>query len=350
MIRVESPETLPAWLSGEGPDSDVVVSTRVRLARCLAGHQFPATASLKHRTAAFDEIVSVMTKLPRYERCELFNFMQCERLHQEFLVENRVASPDLLHAEGDRGVLVDDVSRLSIIINEEDHLRLQCLDCGYRPGDTWRVLSEVDNEIGGHLVFAFDKRRGFLTSCPTNSGTGLRVSFLMHLPGLILTKTVDSVLQGASQMGIAVRGFFGEHSCVVGSFFQLSNQATMGRSEEEFLRSTGEAVGEVIRCERRARQTILRDAKAELGDKVYRAYGILIYARSLSMDELLNLTSAVRLGVESGIFGRVSVRVLNRMILLGMPAHLQFYCGRELNEEECASRRAELAREMLPPS
>jgi protein arginine kinase len=347
MIDPRSVDTIPRWIAAQGPDADVVLATRIRLARCLANHLFPVSASLLQRTEAFEEILAAVRGLARRREYATVNFVSCEKLYRELLVENRFASPELLDAEGDRGVIISDDTSVSIMVNEEDHLRLQCLDAGYRPKETWESLSELDDELGGRLSFAYDSSRGFLTSCPTNSGTGLRASFLMHLPGLILTKTIDQVLQGASQVGITIRGFFGENSEAAGSLFQLSNQATLGASENEFLSGTQETIGHIISCERDARTRLVRDAGAELTDKVYRAWGILMYARSLSMPELLNLFSAVRTGVECGIFDKVTIESLNRTMLLSMPAHLQLSLGRELDRNACDLARADFIREIL---
>jgi len=347
MAVLDGTAELPRWLSCGGPEGDVVISTRIRLARCLAGHLFPAAASLLQRTAAYEEILSAVRAVRRYDDYNLCDFMACTRMQREIMVERRLASPDLLAADGSRGVLVSGDTRVSLMINEEDHVRLQYLDAGCRPQDAWQALSGIDDELGGLLDYAVDAEKGFLTCCPTNAGTGLRISFLVHLPGCILTRTIDQVLQAASQMGIAIRGFFGEHSDVAGSLFQLSNRATLGASEEEYIGMTEETIGRIVRHEREARERILRDAKTELADKAYRAWGILMYARTLSMEELLNLASALRIGVECGIFTQVSVAAINRMILFGMPAHLQAHLGRELTEDECGVCRAERVREII---
>ncbi|MBD3393930.1 MAG: ATP--guanido phosphotransferase [Chitinivibrionales bacterium] len=350
MIARREANEFPHWLEAAGPENDIVVSTRVRLARCLSDHVFPARSSLLQRREAFDEVASALEGVGGDRRFRVLNFIACDPLDQELLLENRVASPDLLAAEGDRGVAVREGSRLSVMINEEDHVRLQCMDAGLQARKSWEAVSGVDDELGTRLRFAFDGRKGFLTCCPTNSGTGLRISFLMHLPGLILTKAIDPVLQGASQMGLSTRGFFGENSSVVGSFFQLSNHATMGASEEQFLSATAETIARVIECERGARARLLGEARAELTDKVCRAYGLLMYARSLTMEEFLNLASAVRLGAECGIFEKVSVATLNRLMVRCMPAHLQAYLRRRLDKGACGPYRAEVVQEMLSAS
>ncbi|MBD3317400.1 MAG: ATP--guanido phosphotransferase, partial [Chitinivibrionales bacterium] len=335
------------WLSGNGPESDIVVSTRVRVARNLAGRRFPYRASFFERSSVFDEVSAAVPALPAAKGLQCLNFDSLGKLEQELLAENRVVSPDMLKLEGDRGVACDSSCRMSIMINEEDHIRVQCMDAGLRAEDLWESVDALDDGLGERLLYSYDSRLGFLTCCPTNAGTGLRVSFLLHLPGLVLTKTIDQVLQGASQMGISTRGFFGEHSEVVGNFFQLSNHATMGADEREFLANTKGVIERVIGFEREARERIVKAATAELTDKAWRAYGILQYARMLQVRELLNLASALRLGVECGVFGDATVETINRTVLMAMPAHLQRYRGSEMSEDEIAAARAELVRDML---
>lgn len=338
----------PAWFDGSGPSAEIIVSTRIRVARNLAGHRFPMHASLQDRSVVYRKIASALVGRRRaMGPFTMVNFSGIDQLDRLLFVENRIASPDLLRVDGDRGVGYAAAPSVSLMVNEEDHLRMQCLDSGCRPLEAWAQVDRLDEQLGHALDFAFDRRKGFLTSCPTNSGTGLRVSYLMHLPALILTKAVDAVLQGASQMGIAARGFFGEHSAIVGSFFQLSNQAGTGADENEFLVGTQRTVEEVLGCEREARARLLKDAKLELTDKIYRAFGILQQARTLSVAEFLNLSSALRLGIDCGLFSGFSIVDLNRATLLVMPAHLQKRAGKVIDETECSVLRAEYVRELL---
>lgn len=338
---------LPAWFENSGSDSDVITSTRIRLARNLAHRRFPYHADVSERKLIFKEVSSVLKGEARFKEFDLLNFSGLNSVEQQFFVEERVASADMLTINGERGVAFDSSRRINIMINEEDHIRMQCLDSGFRPADLWKILSAIDDALGKKLNFAFDDRRGFLTCCPTNSGTGMRISFLMHLPGLVLTKTLDAVLQGASQMGISTRGFFGEHSEVVGNFFQLSNQATMGAHENDFLASTQRIIHEIISHERAAREKIIKDAELEITDKIFRAYGILLHARTLSISECLNLTSSLRLGVVCGLFDLITIEELNRITLLSMPAHLQLYYGKKMDETDLLISRADLVRELL---
>ncbi|MBD3420918.1 MAG: ATP--guanido phosphotransferase [Chitinivibrionales bacterium] len=347
MKPVEHTSTMPAWLDNSGPETDIVVSTRVRLARNLEGRQFPQKASLPERKGIFEYITSQLKAIKEYDAFTVVNFKEITNVKQRLFVERRLASPDLLSVEGDRGVIAGDRNRIAIMINEEDHLRLQCLNSGYRPEEIWRVVDTMDTRIGEHIRFAFDKQRGFLTSCPTNSGTGMRVSFLMHLPGLVLTKAIDQVLQGAEQLGITTRGFFGEHSDVVGSFFQLSNYATLGVQEEEFLENTTGAVQKIITHERAARKTVFEQARAEISDKIMRSLGILRHAVMLEINEFINLASALRLGIHYDVVPSLSIQQINYLMLTVLPAHLQEKLGRQLEDREMKIERASIVKTFL---
>lgn len=337
----------PSWVGNTGADTDVVLSTRVRLARNLRDRQFPLAASLQERTSVFGEVSSALRALPAWHDNTLVNFCGLPVVQQQFLVEERVASPDLLRIEGDRGLMCDAEHRLSVMINEEDHLRIQGLDSGRCADQVWTALDGLDTGLGRQVGYAFDNRKGFLTSCPTNSGTGLRVSFLLHLPGCVLTKTIEQVLQGASHLGMCIRGFFGEHSEVVGSFFQMSNQATLGAREEEVVAATQSAVQQIIGFERTARGRLLSEAAVEIDDKIFRAYGILQYARRLDVRDFLTTCSALRLGIVQQRLPGVTLDLLNRIMLQGLPAHMQVSVGKDMSDEEMDVARAELVRRLL---
>ena len=341
MMERSAPFAVPKWFSGAGPDVDVVVSTRVRLARNCARYRFPSKASLFERRQVFEVVTTAFKQSPQYNDFNYFNCTQLNKIEQQYLVEERLISADLLAAEGDRGVICDTSQRICIMVNEEDHVRMQAMDSGCCPHDLWNVLDGIDDALGMQLDFAYENRRGFLTSCPTNSGTGLRVSFLMHLPACILIKNIDQVLLAASQMGVATRGFFGEHSNVVGSFFQLSNMAAMGASETEFLENTKRVMLKTVEAERKARERILVDAQRELTDKIQRAYGILTHAVMLDVDEFLNLSSALRLGIECNLFNPTTLPLLNQLTLRIMPAHLQTYLKKTMSDDELRIARAE---------
>ena len=341
---------IPAWFDNSGPENDVVISTRIRVARNIEGYKFPGRASPKEKMKIFNEAASVIKSVPRKlfgDGFEVVNFGRLRKLEQQFLIEERIASVDLLRGEGERGVACDPSRRVSVMINEEDHLRLQGMDSGFHSFDIWEILDLLDDYVGGRLKFAYSGRIGFLTSCPTNSGTGLRISYLLHLPGLVLTKAIDAVLHGASQMGIGARGFFGEYSEVVGNYFQLSNQASLGAGERDFIDSTAKVIREVIGHERKSRERLMADARLELSDKVFRALGILQNARTLTFNELLSLTSALRIGVECGICDGLTVDEINKMITICMPAHLHIHRSLEDAQKDLDVSRADLVRDLL---
>ena len=339
--------TLPIWLSNSGPQSDLIISTRVRLARNLQNHRFTYHAGKTERKKIFDQIAGVLSMHREFNSFSVVNCNDLSNLDQQYLLEERLVSPDLLGIEGDRGVAIEQTHHTSFMINEEDHLRLHSIDSGFKAEEVWYRINLLDDLLGHFLPYAYDPRRGFLTSCPTNSGTGLRVSFLLHLPGLFLTKTIDSVLLGASQMGISTRGFFGEHSEVVGNLFQLSNQATLGACENDFLEHTRKTISEVITHEREARERILGEARMELTDKIFRAWGILLHARLMTVSEFLNLTSAIRFGIDAGLFTEITIEQLNHLTLNVMPAHLQTYLKKTVPEDQLDIHRAEMIKNLL---
>lgn len=332
---------LPAWFDGQGPDAEIVVSTRVRVARNLAGHRFFTHATPQERTAIYNKIAGSLKSQRDFKSFAIVNFSAVSELERQLLTEKKVAGTDLLTCEGTRGVAHDHCYRVNIIINAEDHLCISCIDSGFRSAEMWNCTDSIDERLGRKLDFAYDQQRGFLTCRPIDSGSGLRVSFLMHLPGLVLTRSIDAIVQGASTMGVAAGGFFKGHQGVIGNFILLSSNATAGIPEAEFIDNTRRVIAEVVCCEREARQRLIRDARLELTDRIYRAYGILRHARTLSIAEYMNLASALRLGCDAGIFTEISLTDLNRSMFLVMPAHLQYHLKRTMDEAECGVARAE---------
>jgi protein arginine kinase len=236
---------------------------------------------------------------------------------------------------------------LSVMINEEDHLRLQGLESGFALDLAYERLERLDSDLSARLPVAFHPQFGYLTSCPTNAGTGLRASVLIHLPGLVLTKEISKVLQGLSQLGLTFRGLYGEGSEVVGNFFQLSNQKTLGESEAALLGHLGQMVRRVIEYEEEARMVLQREAPEVIADKVCRAYGLLRYARSLTFEETMNLLSGVRLGVGLNLIPNISVYTLNKLLIFTQPAHLSQREGREPSSTELEVARATYVRMLL---
>lgn len=341
-----------SWLEASGDHADIVLSTRVRLARNLQGHAFGPRARVNDREAVLKRFRGCLGASRALGSGTLVTMAALSARSRRILLERRLVSRDLLGdaeagpAQG-AAVLLSDHDPISVMVNEEDHLRIQGLLSGLRLQDAWNVADRLDEELGQELPYAYHHEFGFLTSCPTNVGTGLRASVLMHLPGLVLTKEIGKVLQGLAQVGLTFRGLYGEGSEVVGNFFQVSNQTTLGKSEEDLVDHLDKIVRQVIQYENQARQVLLRDARAVTEDKIWRAYGLLRYARSLSFEELMNLLSGVRLGVSLKLLPGLRVYTLNKIMIFTQPAHLEQAAGRDLPPADNDAHRAAYVRRAL---
>jgi protein arginine kinase len=340
-----------AWLDASGPGSHLVLSTRVRLARNISTFPFATRTNLADREAILREVLPIARETACLRNGLSFRLDQLERADRQLLHERHLVSKELAGIEEPASVrpgaalLVQD--RVGIMLNEEDHLRLQGLRSGFDLEAAYQEVDRLDRELGQRLPFAFHPEFGYLTSCPTNVGTGLRASVLIHLPGLVLTKEISKVLQGLAQVGLTFRGLYGEGSEVVGNFFQLSNQTTLGKSEKELLDHLGKMVRQVIEYEERARQVLLRDVPTIIEDKVWRAYGLLRHARSLSFEETMNLLSGVRLGVGLGLVDRCGMYALNKLLVHTQPAHLAAVEGVRPDDPDLSVRRARYVRGLL---
>ncbi len=345
------PDSGLGWLDASGDHADLVLSTRVRLARNLQGHAFGPRARVNDREAVLEQVRAAKGQVAPLRGSTLVNLPALDSRSRRILLERRLISRELMgDASGPpRGtaVVLSGRQPLSVMVNEEDHLRLQSLLAGLQLQEAWSLVDRLDEELGQQMPYAFHHEFGFLTSCPTNVGTGVRASVLMHLPGLVLTKEIGKVLQGITQVGLTFRGLYGEGSEVVGNFFQVSNQTTLGKSEEDLVDQLDRIVRQVIEYETRARQVLLRDARAVTEDKIWRAYGILRYARTLSFEELMNLLSGVRLGASLKLLPGLRVYTLNKLMIFTQPAHLEQAAGRDLPPQESDAHRAAYVRRVL---
>jgi protein arginine kinase len=340
-----------SWLDASGPDGNIVLSTRVRLARNLNDQPFTVRSRPEDNQVVLDQVERASRASRQLHDAPLIRIDHLQGDERQLLHERHLISRELAELGDDGGVrtaaaLLTD-GCVGMMVNEEDHVRLQCLKSGFSLEEAYSDLERLDADIGAQLAFAFHEEFGYLTSCPTNAGTGLRASVLIHLPGLVLTKEIAKVLQGLSQVGLTFRGLYGEGSEVVGNFFQLSNQTTLGKSEGELLEHLGDMVRKVIEYEQQARHVLQRDAPTVIADKVWRAYGLLKYARSLSFEETMNLLSGVRLGVGLNLISDISVYTLNKLLIFTQPAHLAMSEGRELGDSELAVVRAAYTRQLL---
>jgi len=339
-----------AWLSGEGSESTVVLSTRVRLARNIAGCRFPESADEDTRKRVINYFDSCLARSKTLAAGQYHKAADIDELDRNFLIERHLISPAFLNGEAFKALFINSEERVSVMVNEEDHLRIQALSSGMDTADSYSLATRIESEIGRYLEFDYDHDFGYLTACPTNAGTGMRVSMLIHLPGLVLTREIDKVISHITRSGLVVRGFYGEGSDVLGNLFQVSNQNTLGITEDEILNQIERITKEIIEKEAAARQRLLDEAGDMIEDKIWRAYGILNHARVLTSEEVMNLLSAVRLGHAMNIIDFLNLALINDILLLSQPAHLQKYYGHEMDSNKRDFVRAQMVREKLRPT
>jgi protein arginine kinase len=335
------------WIMGPGEESSVVLSTRIRLARNIAGFKFPTSASTETREKLLEYFDSAMDKSEFLRQGKFYRTAGMDRINSSFLVERHLISPTMLDHLESSGVFIAPSEKVSIMVNEEDHLRIQAITSGLEMDRTMELAGQYDNEVGRLLEYDYDSDFGFLTACPTNVGTGLRASVLIHLPGLVLTRDIEKIIQKITKMGLAVRGFYGEGTDVLGNLFQISNQTTLGQSESDILEAIERATRIIISDEAAARGRLKEEAYDQICDKIWRAYGILKHARVLSSEEVMNLLSAVRLGLAMNILKELNVETINDILLLSQPAHLMKYYREEMDADRRDIVRAEMVREKL---
>jgi protein arginine kinase len=349
VTRVSSDDYGGIWLRNLGPESDVVMSTRIRLARNVDGRPFPGRISEPDRAALEAELREAVQKAEISEAIVYRNLGSLSALERQMLVERHIISRELANGSGDRGVSFGARDFVSVMTNEEDHLRLQVIRAGFAVRAAFEAAAETDRRLERRLTYAWHDRYGYLTACPTNCGTGLRVSVMMHLPALVLMKQIDKVFQAAAKVGLVVRGFYGEGTNASGDFFQISNQRTLGMTEEQILAVVERITPKIVEYERGVRQELRDSNRTLLEDKVWRALAVLRYARKLSSDEAMERLSAVRLGAVTGLFPDVRVPDVNELFVLTQPAHLQAVRGKELGPPERDVLRASLVRDRLKP-
>jgi protein arginine kinase len=343
---------LSDWMRGNSPESDVVISTRIRLARNLQNEPFPILATNAQSKEVLDQVVNVLNEhhLERVSKLDLYILDEMSELQKRVLVEKHLISPSLASESRNGAVMISDNESVSIMVNEEDHLRIQCLSPGFQIREAWEIANKIDDIFEQHIDYAFDERRGFMTSCPTNVGTGIRASVMMHLPALVLTQQMTRILQAINQVGLAVRGIYGEGSEAIGNVFQVSNQITLGQSEEEIIDNLHSVAKQIIEHERAARQKLLAESKLRISDRVSRSYGILSHAAIMDSKEAAQRLSDVRLGVDLGLLPNVSTHILNELMVMTQPGFLQQFAGTKLSADDRDVRRAQLIREKIGAS
>ena len=338
------------WMEGTGPDNDVVISSRIRLARNISGYPFPHFIKEIEAEQVFHAVrlaISDNELVNQVGKLEFTNLAELTDNERMILVEKHLVSPQHIENPQNRAVVTTADESVSIMVNEEDHLRIQCLQPGLQLEETWALADEIDDLLEKNLDYSFCEKRGYLTSCPTNVGTGLRASVMLHLPCLVMGKQVGKIMHTISQLGLAVRGYYGEGTEAHGNLFQVSNQVTMGQTEEEIVKNLLTVTKQIVAQEKVTREAVLHDNRSFLEDKIHRAFGIMRHARMMTTREALNNISDLRLGVELGILQGLTYGQINELILLSTPAFLSKAAGHKLNPEERDWLRAETIRKQL---
>lgn len=340
---------LSDWMQGQGPDSDIVISSRVRIARNLTKLPFPMLATNQQSLEILEKLTKVLEEkdVPEVGHFSQVLLADLNELEKRVLVEKHLISPSLANESRNGAVLISDNEAASIMINEEDHLRIQCLYPGFQLEEAWAAASQIDDIFEDEVDYAFDEARGYLTSCPTNVGTGIRASVMIHLPALVMTHQMNRLLPAITQVGLAVRGIYGEGSEAVGNLFQISNQITLGQSESEIIDNLHSVAKQIIEHEKAAREKLMQDSPTRMKDRVKRSYGILSFAEVMDSKEAAQRLSDVRLGLDLGIISGISRDVLNELIVMSQTGFLQQFYGQKLSVEEREIYRAKLIREKL---
>lgn len=334
-----------SWMSADGPDSDIVLSSRIRLARNLHEFNFPTLFTDEEANAVIDTVLERVNNSEM--ELEFFKMDDINPLQKRVLVEKHLISPNLAENSMSGACLLSGNEEISIMLNEEDHIRIQCLFPGFQLTEALGAANEIDDWLEGHVNYAFDENFGYLTSCPTNAGTGIRASVMMHLPGLVITQQINRIVPAINQLGLVVRGIYGEGSEALGNIFQISNQITLGKSEEDIVEDLKSVVGQIIYKERLAREALAKTSNIHLEDRVFRSYGILSHSRIIETKEAANCLSDLKLGIDMGYIQNVSKTILNELMILTQPGFLQLYAGGPLSPHERDIRRAALIRERL---
>ncbi len=334
------------WLLKDGPESDIVVSSRLRLARNISGFPFYERLTSQQKIEIIDKVDQARAKSDVLKNGVYARYRDMTELDRQFLLERHLVSREHAAEKGEKAVALTQNEVVSVMVLEEDHLRLQAFQAGLNLKETWKIVNRVDDELEKTLDYSFKSDLGYLTACPTNVGTGLRASCMLHLPSLVLAKQIHKVLQALSKLNLAARGLYGEGTQAMGNFFQFSNQMTLGQYEEEIIENLDSVIRQVIGHEKEAREFLGKKGKFE--DQIWRALGTLKSARIISSGEATQLLSLVQLGISLGMISQgITRQDLNILFLLIQPAHLQKLRGMTLNSSDRDIRRADLIREKL---
>jgi protein arginine kinase len=348
MMRFSTLIKNPAdWMKGSGPHSDVVMTSRVRLARNLRGHPFPGFSAESQRVGLLTQVHPVVEALPETKDGYSEDYSSLSKIKKQVLVERHLISREHAAKSAGSGLVVNKDETVCVMINEEDHLRMQALRPGLQVKAAWIAIDEVDSLLERELDYAFSPELGYLTACPTNLGTGIRVSAMLHLPALVLSEQINPIIQAVNKLGLAVRGLYGEGTEALGNVFQVSNQMTLGESETDIVERINKVLLQIIEHEENARATLVEKRPKLVYNHIGRAYGILANAHSISSKEAMNMLSLMRLGLDLGLFPGVQRALVDELFLITQPAHLQHRHAGKLATEERDLLRADMLRDRL---
>jgi protein arginine kinase len=335
------------WLKGTGPNSDIVISSRIRLARNLDKLAFPHWASKKQSEHSLNAITEAIGKVDYLKKATVLKLADLDSVDKQFLVERHLMSLEHAQKTDHKAIVIDEEEILAIMINEEDHMRMQVMQSGFNLFEAWNIIGQIDDALAKELPIAFLPDWGYLTACPTNTGTGMRGSVMLHLPALVMTRQIDRVLAAISKLSFTTRGLYGEGTQASGNFFQISNQVSLGQSEEEVIDNINGIIRQIVEQEIQARELMLNKNRPVLEDRINRSLGILKSARIISSQETVELLSMVRLGCDLGVVKGINRSNINELFITIQPAHLQKSENKKLTQQERDVKRAELIRSKL---
>ncbi|MDP3142377.1 MAG: protein arginine kinase [Candidatus Omnitrophota bacterium] len=335
------------WLKGIGPNSNIVISSRIRLARNLEKIPFPNQANKDESAEVLEKVKEAVSGINLLKKSMFLELNALDNVDKQFLIERHLMSHEHAMKPNNKGLVVSDEEIISIMVNEEDHLRVQVMRSGLDLNDTWEIIDQLDNALAEKLNFAFLPEWGYLTACPTNTGTGMRGSVMLHLPALVMTKQINKVLAAIAKLSFTTRGLYGEGTQASGNFFQISNQVSLGHSEIEILENLKGLIKQVVDQEEQARQALLLQSREVLEDRIWRAAGTLRSAYIISSEETIELLSMIRLGVDLGVIKDIDRSLINELFIITQPAHLQKIDGKKLSAPERDAKRAKLIRQKL---
>jgi len=337
-----------SWMCSEGPDSDIVLTSRIRLARNIKKMKFPTIFSKEDASEIIEILNGILQNQEELEleKLELLKMDNLQPLEKQVLVEKHLISPQLADSQHS-GCILSENEEISIMLNEEDHIRIQCIKPGLQLLEALNLADKIDDWLEQKIDYAYHLEMGYLTSCPTNIGTGLRASVMLHLPGMVLTQQMKRIIPAINHLGLVVRGIYGEGSEAQGNIFQISNQITLGKSEKDIVEELISVVHQLIEQEKQARRALAESSNIELEDRIYRSFGTLYNSRIIETKEAAQCLSDVRLGIDMGYIKNISKNILNELLILTQPGFLQLYAEEKMTPNERDIRRATLIRERL---